>query len=66
MTETERQAPPQPTEPTTPPARKRDDSGVSTMAIGLILVLIGAALFGGQLLNIGIDDIGWPFFLRRW
>ena len=33
------------------------------MAIGLILILIGAALFGAQLLGIGIEDIGWPFFV---
>lgn len=63
MTETEQQPPPQTTEPTTAPERKGNDSGVSTMAVGLILVLIGAALFGAQLLNIGIDDIGWPFFV---
>ena len=36
---------------------------MSTMAIGLVLVLIGAALFAGQLLGIGIEDIGWPFFV---
>lgn len=36
---------------------------MSTMAIGLILVLIGAALFAGQLLGIGVEDIGWPFFV---
>jgi len=36
---------------------------MSTMAIGLVLVLIGAALFAGQLLDVGIDDIGWPFFV---
>ena len=33
------------------------------MAIGLVLVVIGATLFGGQLLGIGIEDIGWPFFV---
>jgi hypothetical protein len=33
------------------------------LAIGLVLVLIGAALFAGQLLDVGIDDIGWPFFV---
>lgn len=33
------------------------------MAIGLILVLVGAALFAGQLLGIGIEDVGWPFFV---
>jgi hypothetical protein len=36
---------------------------MSTMAIGLVLVLIGAALFAGQLFDVGIDDIGWPFFV---
>lgn len=36
---------------------------MSTVAIGLILVLIGAMLFAGQLFDIGIDDVGWPFFV---
>lgn len=36
---------------------------MSTLAIGVVLVLIGAALFAGQLLGIGIEDIGWPFFV---
>ena len=36
---------------------------MSTMAIGLVLVLIGAALFAGQLFDVGIDDVGWPFFV---
>ena len=49
--------------PTTPPERPADGPGMSTMAIGLILILIGAALFGAQLLGIGIEDIGWPFFV---
>lgn len=33
------------------------------MAIGVVLVLVGAALLAGQLLGIGIEDIGWPFFV---
>lgn len=33
------------------------------VAVGLVLVLVGAALFAGQWLNIGIEDIGWPFFV---
>lgn len=33
------------------------------VAVGLVLVLVGAALFAGQWLDIGIDDIGWPFFV---
>lgn len=48
---------------TTPPERHSETQGMSTMAVGLILVLIGAALFAGQLLGIGIEDIGWPFFV---
>ena len=36
---------------------------MSTVAIGLILVLVGAALFAGQLFDVGFDDIGWPFFV---
>jgi hypothetical protein len=38
-------------------------SGVPTMAIGLVLVVIGAVLFAGQLAGIGIEDVGWPFFV---
>jgi len=49
--------------PTTPPERQSESRGISTMAIGLILVLVGAALFAGQLLGIGIEDVGWPFFV---
>ena len=49
----------------TEPAAPRDEAGpgMSTMAIGLVLVLIGAALFAGQLFDVGIDDIGSPFFV---
>lgn len=36
---------------------------MSTVAVGLVLVLVGAILFAGQLWNVGIDDIGWPFFV---
>ena len=49
--------------PTTPAPREDAGPGMSTVAIGLVLVLIGAALFAGQLLDVGIDDIGWPFFV---
>jgi len=48
---------------TTPPERPSESHGVSTLAIGLVLILVGAVLFAGQLLGIGIEDIGWPFFV---
>ncbi|MGI8998855.1 MAG: hypothetical protein ACR2GO_04025 [Candidatus Limnocylindria bacterium] len=53
---------------TAPPERQPESQGsqshgMSTMAIGIVLVLVGAALFAGQLLGIGIEDIGWPFFV---
>ncbi|MCV0402401.1 MAG: hypothetical protein K5924_01690 [Chloroflexi bacterium] len=44
------------------PARP-DERSPSTMAIGLVLVLVGAALLAGQLLGLSIEDIGWPFFV---
>jgi hypothetical protein len=36
---------------------------MSTLAVGLVLILVGAVLFAGQLLDIGVEDIGWPFFV---
>jgi hypothetical protein len=49
---------------TTPPERTGHGGlGLSTVAVGLVLVLVGAMLFAGQLFDIGIDDIGWPFFV---
>jgi hypothetical protein len=63
MTDTEPASPPEPSAATTLPPRDDDGPGMSTMAIGLVLVLIGAALFAGQLFDVGIDDIGWPFFV---
>lgn len=33
------------------------------MAIGGILVVIGAILLAGQLLDIGLGDLGWPFII---
>ena len=67
MTETEpqpaREPDAQPAAPTTPPERTGEWPGMSTVAVGLVLVLVGAMLFAGQLFDIGIDDIGWPFFV---
>jgi hypothetical protein len=44
------------------PAPAPDDGSSATPAIGLgvALLLIGVLLFIGQLLDIGIDDVGWP------
>jgi drug/metabolite transporter (DMT)-like permease len=36
---------------------------MSTVAIGLVLVLAGALLFVGQWFDVGIDDIGWPIIV---
>jgi hypothetical protein len=46
-----------------PPERTEKGPGMSTLAVGLVLVLVGAVLFAGQLLDIGIDDVGWPFLV---
>jgi hypothetical protein len=48
---------------TTPPERPPETGGVPTIAIGVVLVAVGALLFAGQLAGIGIEDIGWPFFV---
>jgi hypothetical protein len=48
---------------TTPPERPSERPGPSTMAVGLVLVFIGAALFAGQMVGIGIEDVGWPIFV---
>ena len=38
-------------------------SGPSGLAIGGILVVIGAILLVGQLLDIGLGDLRWPFII---
>ena len=50
-------------QPTTSAERPSKGNGVPTMAIGLVLVVVGAVLFAGQMAGIGIEDIGWPFFV---
>jgi hypothetical protein len=35
----------------------------SAIVLGLVLVVVGALLFVGQLTGIGIGDIGWPFII---
>ena len=48
----------------TPDAPERpSEGGAPTVAIGLVLVVVGAILFAGQVAGIGIEDIGWPFFV---
>ena len=42
--------PPRSDEPNVPPA----------VGLGIALLLIGVALFVGQLLDVGIEDVGWP------
>ena len=49
---------PEQTAPTTAP-----HSGPSGMAIGAILVIVGAILLAGQVLDIGIGDLGWPLII---
>jgi hypothetical protein len=33
------------------------------VAVGAILVVVGAILLGGQVLDIGIGDLGWPLII---
>jgi len=54
MTETETETP----QPTT-----QDRSGPPALVLGAILIIVGGLLFVGQLLSIGIDDVGWPFIV---
>lgn len=42
---------------------RRDASGPSALTLGAILVIVGVLLFAAQLLDIGLDDVGWPFFV---
>lgn len=63
MTETQSFPPATPPEEPREPTRPEEPAGVPGLAIGLILVLVGVVLFAGQMLDIGIEDIGWPFFV---
>jgi len=51
------------TESQTPQPATEDRSGPPALVLGVILVIAGALLFVGQLLDIGIDDVGWPFII---
>ena len=50
-------------QPATSADQPPQGNGVPTIAIGLVLVVVGAVLFAGQMAGIGIEDIGWPFFV---
>ena len=62
---TDAESQPEPATSSAPPERRDDDIGLgmSTVALGLLLVVAGAILFAGQYFNLGIDDIGWPFWV---
>ncbi len=51
------------TDDSAPRSEPRHGQTSSTIAVGLVLVLGGAALLAGQMLGIGVDDVGWPFLV---
>jgi hypothetical protein len=51
------------TETDAPPRTGENRSGPPALVLGAMLVVVGALLFLGQLLDIGIDDVGWPFIV---
>lgn len=47
-----------------PPPEQTSSTGTpNALGIGAILILVGALLFAGQFLDIGLGDIGWPFWV---
>jgi hypothetical protein len=53
--------PPTSEPPTSEPLASEPEPSVpAAVGLGVALLLIGIALFAGQLLDIGIDDVGWP------
>jgi len=48
---------------TSPPERDDPPSGPPALTLGAILVVVGLLLLAGQLADIGVEDIGWPFFV---
>ena len=38
-------------------------SGPPAAALGAVLIVIGAVLLAGQLLDVGLGDLGWPFII---
>jgi len=51
---------PEPTADEPTPASTDGSSTTPAIGLGVALLLIGGLLFVGQLLNIGLEDIGWP------
>ncbi len=56
------------TTPPDPPAGSDPDAPASTSgppaaAVGAVLVILGAVLLAGQLLDIGLGDLGWPLII---
>ncbi len=49
------------TDPT--PTERSTSSGPPALALGAILVVVGLVLFLGQLLEVNIRDLEWPFFV---
>lgn len=49
-------------DPASSPTTTRE-SGPSGMAVGAILVVVGVILLGGQVLDIGLGDLGWPLII---
>ena len=53
--------PPAATQP--PPPASTSSAWSSGAAVGIILVIVGAILLAGQLLDFGFDDLGWPMII---
>lgn len=56
-------SPPEQTSSTTTTTTASSSSAPNAIGIGAILIIVGALLFAGQFLDIGLDDIGWPFWV---
>ncbi len=46
-----------------PSAGREPSSGNPGLALGAILVIVGLVLFAGQVVDVGIGDLGWPFWI---
>jgi hypothetical protein len=46
-----------------PSAGREPSSGNPGLALGAILVIVGLILFAGQVVDVGIGDLGWPFWI---